>query len=94
MTGMVGTKTIFLSALFFTLIGVAYCKGYDFTKKHSPNHLPQFYLVMAVVRFLLVASAVGIYACLSENRTATMEFAAMFFAMYVVTMVVTLKLKH
>ena len=94
MTGMVGTKTIFLSALFFTLIGVAYCTGYDFTKKHSPNHLPQFYLVMAVVRFLLVASAVGIYAFLSENRTATMEFAAMFFAMYVVMMVVTLKLKH
>lgn len=85
---------IFLSVLFFTLLGTAYCKGYDFTARHSPERLPQFYLIMTVIRFLLVMTAVGVYAFLSDDRTKTIEFAAMFFIMYVVMMVVTLKLKH
>lgn len=89
-----GIQTIFLSALFFTLMGMAYCKGYDLTRKHAPLRLPQFYLVMAVIRFILVVSAVGIYAFLSENRKDTVEFAALFFIMYVAMMVVTIKLKH
>lgn len=87
-------QVIFLSALFFTLLGVAYCKGYDFTQSHAPKRLPQFYLIMTVIRFVLVVSVVGIYAFLSENRTSTISFAAMFFVMYVAMMVVTLKLKH
>lgn len=87
-------QAIFLSVLFFTLLGVAYCKGYDITRKHAPQHLPQFYLIMAVIRFTLVVTTVGIYAFLAENRTSTVKFAAMFFIMYVVMMVVILKLKH
>ena len=86
--------SIFFSVLFFTLLGIAYCKGYDFTKKHSPERLPQFYMVMAVIRFLLVVSVIGIYTFLSENRTSTKHFAVMFLCMYFVTMVITLKLKH
>lgn len=87
-------QTIFLSVLFFTLLAVAYCKGYDITRKHAPQRLPQFYFIMAVIRFTLVVTAVGIYAFLAENRTSTIRFAAMFIVMYVVMMVVILKLKH
>lgn len=85
---------IFLSVLFYVLLGMAYCKGYDVTKEHSPGRLPQFYFVMAAIRFLLVASAVAIYVFFSKNREDTLYFTAMFFAMYVIMMVVTLKLKH
>lgn len=88
------TLTIFLSALFFTLLGAAYCKGYDITRRHSPGRLPQFYMIMAAIRFVLIVSAVGIYAFLSENRTSTIHFAAMILLMYLVMMMVTLKLKH
>jgi len=86
--------TVFLSALFFTLLGTAYCKGYDFTAKHSHERLPQFYLIMTVIRFILIMTIIGVYAILSSDRTKTIEFATTFFIMYVVMMVVTLKLKH
>lgn len=86
--------TIFLSALFFTLLGVAYVKGYDFVKNRSAERLPQFYLIMATIRILLVATIVLIYVMLSQNHQGSVLFAAMFLGMYVVMMVTTLILKH
>jgi len=85
---------ISFSALFFTLLGMTYIKGYDFVKAHSPERLPQFYLIMAAIRFLLIATVVAIYAVLLSNHTATLHFAVMFLGMYVVMMVITLILKH
>lgn len=86
--------SVSLSALFFTLLGMAYMKGYDFVKARSRAHLPQFYLIMAVIRFLLVATIIAIYVGFSSNYTDSVHFAAMFFGMYVVMMVITLTLKH
>ena len=84
----------FLSVLFFTLLGVAYVKGYDVVKKHSPDHLVHFYLIMATIRMLLVAMVVGLYVFFTENREDAIHFAAVFIIMYAITMVVTLKLRH
>ena len=42
----------FFAVLFFTLLGVAYVKGYDVVKSRSPEHLVHFYLVMATIRML------------------------------------------
>lgn len=86
--------TIFLSALFFTLLGVAYVKGYDFVKSRSVERLPQFFLIMAAIRILLVATIVLIYVMLSKNHQESVLFAAMFLGMYIVMMVTTLILKH
>jgi hypothetical protein len=86
---------IFLSALFFTLIGVAYVKGYDMVKRHSPEHLVHFYLIMATVRMLLVGTAVALYVLLiASNREDAIRFALIYIIMYVVMMVVTLTLRH
>ena len=84
----------FLSALFFTLLGVAYVKGYDIVKKHSPDHLVHFYLIMATIRMLLVATVVGLYVFFTENREDAIHFAIIFIIMYAVTMVVTLLMRH
>lgn len=86
--------TIFLSALFFTLLGVVYVKGYDFVKSRSPERLPHFYLILATIRMLLVATVVAIYVMLSPNRQDSVHFAAMFIGMYAVMMIITLILKH
>lgn len=87
--------TIFLSLLFFTLLGIAYVKGYDFVKARSPEHLPHFYLILATVRIVLVATVVAFYVViLSQNRQDSIHFAVMFLAMYAVMMVTTLILKH
>ena len=85
---------IILSALFFTFLGILYVRGYDIVKKHSPEHLPHFYLIMATIRMLLVASVVALYVFFTENREDTIRFALTIIIMYVVMMVVTLKLRH
>jgi len=85
---------VFLSVLFFILLGAVYVEGYDFLKAHSPERLPQFYLVLVAIRILLVATVVAIYVILSQNRQDSIHFAAMFFGMYIVMMVITLILKH
>ena len=83
-----------LSVLFFTLLGVAYVKGFDIVKRHSPDHLVHFYLIMATIRMLLVATVVGLYVFFTENREDAIHFAIIFIIMYAVTMVVTLLMRH
>lgn len=84
----------FLSVLFFTLLGVAYVKGYDVVKRQAPGHMVHFYLIMATIRMLLVATVVGLYVSFTKNREDAIRFAAIFIIMYAITMVVTLKLRH
>ncbi len=83
-----------LCLFFFTLLGVAYVKGYDVVKRHSPEHLVHFYLIMATIRMLLVATIVGLYVFFTDNREDAIRFAATILIMYAITMVVTLKLRH
>ena len=84
----------FFVLLFFTLLGVAYVKGYDLVKSRSPEHLVHFYLVMATIRMLLVATVVGLYVFFTENREDAIRFAIIFIIMYATTMVITLTLRH
>ena len=83
-----------LSVLFFTLLGVAYVKGYDLVKRHAPDHLAHFYLIMATIRMLLVLTVVGLYVYFTENREDAIRFAIIFIIMYAITMAITLKLRH
>ena len=87
-------EIIFLAALFFTLLGVAYVKGYDVVKRRSPEHLVHFYLVMATIRMLLVATVVGLYVFFTPNREDAIHFASTILIMYAIMMVVTLTLRH
>lgn len=77
-----------------TLLGVSYVKLYDVVKARQSEALPRFYLIMMLIRMLLVASLVGIYALLASDRQDVMRFAAVYLAMYVVMMVVTLCMRH
>ena len=86
--------TYFLAVLFFTLLGVAYVKGYDLVKSRSPEHLVHFYLVMATIRMLLVATVVGLYVFFAPTREDAIHFAVIILVMYAITMVVTLTLRH
>ena len=83
-----------LSVLFFTLLGVTYVKGYDIVKRHSPDHLVHFYLIMTTIRMLLVATVVGLYVFFTENREDAIHFAAIFLIMYAIMMVITLLMRH
>ena len=83
-----------LSVLFFTRLGVTYVKGYDIVKRHSPDHLVHFYLIMATIRMLLVATVVGLYVFFTENREDAIHFAAIFLIMYAIMMVITLLMRH
>jgi len=85
---------IFLSTLFFTLLGVTYVKGYDLVKEKSPEHLPQFYLAMATIRMVLVLTVIGLYTWFADNRDDAIQFAIIFIIMYAIMMVVTLSMRH
>ena len=82
------------AVLFFIVLGVAYVKGYDVVKRHSPEHLVHFYLIMAVTRMLLIATVVGLYVFLAPNREDAIQYAAIILIMYAITMVVTLSMRH
>lgn len=84
----------FCIALFFTLLGVAYVKGYDIVKSRSPEHLVHFYLIMATIRMLLVATMVALCVLFASDRAEATHLAAIILIMYVLTMVVTLTLRH
>ena len=86
--------TYFFAVLFFTLLGVAYVKGYDLVKSRSPEHLVHFYLMMATIRMLLIATVVGLYVFFAPTREDAIRFAAIILIMYAIMMVVTLKLRH
>ena len=83
-----------LSVLFFALLGVAYVKGYDLVKRHSPDHLAHFYLIMATIRMLLVLTVVGLYVFFTGTRQDAIRFVVIFLIMYAIMMVITLKLRH
>ena len=85
---------IFFSVLFFTVLGVAYVRGYDLVKKHSPDHLVHFYLIMATIRMLLVATVIGLYVFFTDNREDAIHFALIDIIMYAIMMVVTLLMRH
>lgn len=86
---------VLFGALFFTMLGLAYVKGYDMVKSHSQEHLVHFYLIMATVRMVLVCTVVATYVLLiAGNRDNAIRFALIYIIMYAIMMVVTLILRH
>ena len=83
-----------LAATLYVLLGVAYVKGYDLVKARSPESVPQFYMAMAVVRMLLVLTAIGIFLITSDSKQASISFVLANMAMYITMMVVSLTLRH
>lgn len=87
--------TVVFTALFFIVIGVAYCMGWNQVKRTMPEHLIHYYMIAAVIRFLLVAILILAYIKFADaSRKENIQFALMTVAMYVVMMVVTLSIKH
>lgn len=85
---------LFLTALFITLLGVAYVKGFDAVRQRSPEHLVHFYLMMATIRMVLIATVVVLYVLLAPDRESAIHFAGIIMLMYALMMVITLFLRH
>lgn len=83
-----------LAALLMTLLGVAYVKGYDWVKNHSPEHLVHFYLIMATIRMLFVLTTIGLYVFFAQDRGDVIHFVATVLIMYGMMMILTLSLRH
>ena len=82
------------AALLMTLLGLAYVKGYDFVKRRSPENLVHFYMIMATIRMLLIATVIALYVFFAPNREDAIHFAVIILIMYAMMMVVTLTLRH
>lgn len=86
--------TVLATALFFVLLGMAWVKGYDVVKRHDAALLPQFYMVLAAVRMVMVSALVLIYVLLTDDNASIPSFAIMVLLMYATMMIVSLTLKH
>lgn len=86
--------SVFLSAIFFTILGMGYVKGYNIVKEKDVTQLVKYYLLFTAIRFVLVMTVVGTYVVFEDNREDSLRFAAMFFGMYVVMLIITLIIKH
>lgn len=87
--------TILLTALFFVVIGFLYCIGWEYVKKNMPEHQVHYYMIAAVVRFILVALLILAYFRLAgDTQHGNLKFAVMALAMYVVLMIVVMRWRH
>ncbi|MDD2601945.1 MAG: hypothetical protein WCS15_00900 [Prevotella sp.] len=87
--------TIVLCALLFIVLGMIWIVGYNVVKRHSPENLPKFYLLLAVIRIVIVLTVAGIYIVyVSDSMNESKAFAIMLAVMYTAMMALTLKLKH
>jgi len=84
----------FLATLLITLLGVAYVKGYDIVKSRSQEHLPQFYLIMAAVRMVLIATMIVLVIVFTEDKAEARQFALYTIVIYGLMMMTTLALRH
>ena len=83
-----------LSTLLIALLGVAYVKGYDIVKSRSRERLPQFYLIMATVRFVLIATMIALVFIFTEDKAEARQFALYTLIIYGLMMATTLALRH
>ena len=83
-----------LAAVFFTMLGTAYVKGFDLVKEKSPQHLPQFYLMATVARLLLSLTVIALFVIMAASKEEGIRIALTCIIMYVVMMVITLVLRH
>ena len=86
---------IFISALLFVILGVAWVMGYDFVKKHAPKALLSFYFLLALLRVLLIATWTACYIFLmSQSGAESKSFVVMILIMYATMMAVSLMIRH
>ena len=83
-----------LSTLLIIILGVAYVKGYDIVKSRSQEHLPQFCLIMAAVRMVLIATMIVLVILFTEDKAENRQFALYTLIIYGIMMVTTLALRH
>ncbi|MBR2236827.1 MAG: hypothetical protein IJ887_02970 [Prevotella sp.] len=83
-----------LSTLLITLLGVVYVKGYDIVKSRLREHLPQFYLIMAAVRIVLIATMIALVIIFTEDKAEARQFVLYTLIIYGLMMVTTLALRH
>lgn len=92
---MVSIPAIITGACLYGFLGLAWVMGYNVVKRHSPDFLPRFYMMMAVIRFVLILTTIGVYIFFfAQSHAQVVSFVAMMMVMYAIMMVVTLILKH
>lgn len=86
---------VILTVLFFLAMGFVYCVGWDYVKKHMPEHQVHFYMIAAAARFILVALLILAYIRLAgDTQHGNIKFAMLALALYVALMIVIMRWKH
>lgn len=76
-----------VSVVFTLVANAAYGASWKGVAKSSPSSLTKFYLAASALRMMAAALVVVAYCLLNRDRQSILDFVAVFFAFYVVTLV-------
>lgn len=80
---------------FYSALAFVWVKGVRYLKKHAPQHLPGFHMILTVIRMISILTVIGLYLIfISESQEETEAFVIMMLSMYALMMAVTLLIRH
>ena len=53
--------TVLLGVSLYVVLGTAWIKGAGYVKKHSPEHLPNFHMMLTIIRVISILTVIGLY---------------------------------
>lgn len=87
--------TVLLGVSLYVVLGTAWIKGASYVKKHSPEHLPNFHMMLTIIRVISILTVIGLYLIfVSESQQESVSFVIMMLAMYALMMIVALLIRH
>lgn len=74
--------TVLLGVSLYMVLGTAWIKGAGYVKKHSPEHLPNFHMILTIIRVISILTVIGLYLIfVSESQQESVSFVIMMLAM-------------
>ena len=63
---------------FYSALAFVWVKGVRYLKKHAPQHLPGFHMILTVIRMISILTVIGLYLIfISESQEETEAFVIM-----------------
>lgn len=81
------TCPLLVSVAFTWIANMAYGAAWKGVALSSPSALTKFYLAASALRMMAAALVVVVYCVINRDRQSILDFVAVFFAFYVVTLV-------
>lgn len=77
--------TVLLGVSLYVVLGTAWIKGAGYVKKHSPEHLPNFHMILTIIRVISILTVNRIIFNICVRKPTGVCFLCHYDAGYVCT---------